>query len=188
MRAGGSRVRHECAQVRLSCRPAGNTLGAGSLRRRWGRHESGQMAVELAVLIPVVIVVALTAYNLMRFIELSALFDRVALDAVISQGVAPSGTQSELASADAVRSCIEEALGSERAEVVVSTRSAGSAQGGGGRISFPISPLLTEYTCTLRYRPWPGSFVLAGMRYESPLVLMHTRTLVVDRYRPGVVV
>jgi len=36
------------------------------------------MTVELAVLTPVVIVVALVAYNLMRFVGACAAFDRVA--------------------------------------------------------------------------------------------------------------
>ncbi len=163
--------------------------GTSIAERRGSRHELGQMAVELAVMVPVIIVVGLTVYNLMRFVELSALFDRVALDAVVSQGVAPEGTQSEVAAVDAVRSCIEGALAHDGVEVSVSAEPAGeAARGSEGRITFPISPLLTRFTCTLVYHPWPGSFVMAGVAYRSPLVLTHERSLVVDRFRPGVVV
>lgn len=55
------------------------------------RSCSGQMTVELAVLVPVVIVVALTVFNLMRFVSACSAFDRIAADAVVSQGVSPKG-------------------------------------------------------------------------------------------------
>ena len=55
-------------------------------------------------------------------------------------------------------------------------------------ISFPVSPLLTDFVCTLSYHPWPSSFVIAGVSYDSPLVLRHSRSIVVDRFRSGVVV
>jgi hypothetical protein len=59
------------------------------------------------------------------------------------------------------------------------------ANGSGGVLS--LGPALTRFTCTLATRPWPSAFVMAGVRYEAPLVLRHERTLVVDRYRSGVV-
>ena len=60
------------------------------------------MTVELAVVTPVVIVVALVVLNLMWFIEACAAFDQAALDAVVSHGVAPAGEQSQLAAVDEV--------------------------------------------------------------------------------------
>ena len=41
------------------------------------RESSGQMAVELAVLIPVIVACALVVVNVMRYAELCARFDRV---------------------------------------------------------------------------------------------------------------
>ena len=146
------------------------------------------MTVELAVMVPVVIVVGLTVFNLMRFIEACAIFDHVAPDAVLSQGVAPSGEQMEMVAVEAVRSCIEEALPSDRCTVSVEARDVSSNERGGAGINFPVSPLLTDFVCTLSYRPWPGRFVIAGVVFDSPLVLTHTRSIVVDRFRPGVVV
>lgn len=147
----------------------------------------GQIAVELAVMVPVAIVVGLVVLNLCRFAEACATFDRLAPDAVISHGVAPSGEQSSLASAGSVKACIEQGLASSRCEVSVSVSGAEPVRLGRG-LTFPVSPLLTTYTCTLRYRPWPGSFVMAGVAFRPPVVLSHTKTLVVDRFRPGVVV
>lgn len=151
-------------------------------------HEgsSGQMVVELAVMVPVALVVALVVFNLMGFIEACAAFDQVALDAVVAHGVASAGEQTQVASVEEVRAALAEGLGrKDTCEVEVSAEgfSAGS-QGG----SFVISPLLTRYTCTLYYHPWPRFLRMPGITLEAPLSLRHERQLVVDRYRPGVVV
>lgn len=157
---------------------------AGVLVRE--RH-AGQMTVELAATVPVVIVVALVVLNLMGYVEACAAFDQVALDAVVSQGVAPSGEQTQVASVAAVRAALEEALGREgRCEVEVRAERASAATDAG--TTFVVSPLLTRYVCTLVYRPWPRLLRMPGVTFEAPLVLRHERELVVDRYRPGVVV
>lgn len=141
--------------------------------------------MELAVVMPVVLVVALMSYNLARYVALCATFDRVSFDAVVSQGVAPQGTQTRMAAAIAVRDCIEDALEAPRTcSVEVATESVRES-GGGRRLT--VSPLLTRFRCTLVFRPWPSSFSIAGVSGRFPLVLRHERSLVVDRYRPGVV-
>lgn len=149
------------------------------------KGECGQMAVELAVLMPVVVVVSLVVYNLGRFVSLCAAFDRISLDAVLSQGVAPSGSQTQMVAVEEVRSCILESLGEgEACDVEVS---ASRMEGSGMSGSLSVLPHLTKFTCTLTYRPWPSAFVLAGVVYDAPLALHHSRSLVVDRYSPGVV-
>lgn len=147
---------------------------------------AGQMTVELAVTVPVVLVVALVVLNLMWFVDACAAFDQVALDAVVAHGVSPAGEQTELASVEEVRAALELALGREgTCEVEVRAEGVGEE---GAETSFVISPLLTRYTCTLVYRPWPRLLRMPGVTYEAPLALRHERELVVDRYRPGVVV
>lgn len=149
------------------------------------RDEDGQMTVELAVLLPVVIVIALIVVNLMEFVDACAAFDRLCDDAVITQGVAPAGEQTQIASVDAVRASLTDALGREGScEVEVSTIPLSEEDGAN---PFEVSPLLTRYTCTLVYHPWPRELRLPGITYDAPLTLTHERTLVVDRYRPGVV-
>lgn len=143
------------------------------------------MTVELAVVTPVVIVVALVVLNLMGFVEACAAFDQVALDAVVAHGVAPSGEQSEGRAASEVRSAIEELLGREgRCEVGVRAEAVGMGATSSGLV---MSPLLTRYVCTLTYRPWPRLLRMPGVTYEAPLALRHECELVVDRFRPGVV-
>ena len=151
-------------------------------RARWGR---GQATVELAALMPAVIVVALVVYNLARFVALCATFDRVSYDAIVAQGVAPAGIQTRIVAAGEVQGCIESALDAPTAcSVEVSAEQV--THDGSVRQLF-VSPLLTRFRCTLVYRPWPSSFVIVGVAYDSPLALRHERELVVDRYRPGVV-
>lgn len=149
------------------------------------QSESGQMAVELAVLMPVVVAVALVVYNLARFVALCAVFDGVAPDAVLVQGVSPAGLQTDVAAVDKVRTQIEESLDAAEACEVDVTASRLREETGAGL--FRLSPSLTRYTCTLSFRPWPSSFVLAGVSFRAPLVLTHQKALVVDRYRSGVV-
>lgn len=158
------------------------TMGVRALR-----NQRGQMAVETAVVVPVCIVVALIVFNISRFVEACASFDRIAMDAVISQGVSPPGEQSASAAAGQVQACIESALAMPNCEVSVGATGA-SAHVSGKGLRFPVSPLLTTYTCTLRYRPWPHSFVIAGVAFSPPVALTHERTLTVDRFKPGVVV
>ena len=146
----------------------------------------GQATVELAALMPIVIVVALTAYNLARYVALCATFDRVSYDAVIAQGVAPGGAQTRIAAAGEVGRCIESALDTPATcSVEVSTEGVRESAEASGLF---LSPLLTRFRCTLVFRPWPSTFTIAGVAYASPLALRHERALVVDRYRPGVVI
>ena len=137
---------------------------------------SGQMAVELAVLLPVVIVVALISYNVLRFTAACARFDRVALDCVISQGVSPPGSGASGSAAGLVEQAIREAMGEADGTFTVSVSERDASL-----------PHLTCFTCELSMRPWPSQLVIAGVRLGAPNLLRHERQLIVDRYRPGVV-
>ncbi len=155
-----------------------------ALRGLLGR-DGGQMTVELAVCVPVVLVVALILINLLGFVEACAAFDQASLDAVVAHGVAPAGEATAVAAVAEVEEAIEQALGrEERCEVEVKVESASE----GSDTTFAISPLLTRYVCTLVYHPWPRTLRLPGITYEAPVSLEHERSLVVDRYRSGVVV
>ena len=147
---------------------------------------SGQMCVEAAIILPVVLVCALIVYNLMCFIDACAAFDRISLNAVVTQGVAPSGEQSIAASVRAVEEAITSSLGREgTCEIEVTAQKLDEPASSS---AFVISPFLTRFTCTLRFKPWPRLMRMPGVTLEAPLYLMHERSLVVDRFRPGVVV
>ena len=154
--------------------------------RRAGR-ESGQMSVEAAIMHPVLVVLAFVMANLMLFVEACVAFDRIAYDAVVTQGVSPAGEQTVESAEGAVESCIADALGREgTCEVEVSARDVGRV--GGGEATFSVAPTLTTYECSLTFRPWGSGFSVAGASFSPPVELTHVRELTVDRFRPGVVV
>lgn len=167
------------------CRGGPNSRG---LWRNLRTDCRGQATVELAMCVPLLLVMAFVVANLMSYVEACAAFDRIAYDAVVSQGVSPAGEGVSSPATGAIRSCIEDALGRE-ATCSVEVRSEDVLRyGGDPDTTFSIAPRLTRYVCTLRYRPWPSGVVIAGVSMQAPAVLVHTRELVVDRYRPGVVI
>ena len=85
------------------------------------------MTVELAVLVPPAIVVALIVFNLMGFIDACAVFDQASLDAVLAHGVAPVGAQTSDTAEAEVAAAIRRALGNEGA-CEVEVRSSGASQ------------------------------------------------------------
>lgn len=147
--------------------------------------ETGQMSVELAVVIPVVIAVCLICYNAGRYAMLCADFDRLAQNACVVYGVSPSGEQSSAHAAAEIKAELASELPSEL--VTVDVQAEGMSADPHQPLTFLISPLLTRYTCVMKYKPWPLSFVLAGTELSLDIGLEHKKSLVVDRFRPRVV-
>lgn len=154
------------------------------MRRLFGTC-AGQMSVELAVVLPVMLVVALTIANIMSFLVCCATFDRASMDAVIAHGISPPGIQGNLSAVGEVESSIKEVFGDGSAvEVEVSASSVSAPSS----LLVSLSPHLVQFTCTMRFRPWPRHLRIAGVTVDAPFEIVHTRSLVVDRYRPGVVI
>ena len=151
------------------------------------RETRAQATVELAVVAPVMIIAGLIVYNLMVFAAATARFDRVAPDLVIAHGVSVAGgAQSGTSRAvSTIRDELEHAMGSYPLEIEVRVQEEDKAT------TTSILSLIGElrtYACTMRYRPWPSQLMLAGVSLGAPLELVHTREVVVDPWRPGVVV
>lgn len=154
------------------------------LRGRAG--EEGQMVVEMAVLTPVMLVVAVVVLNLMWFLEAAARFDRVVPDTVMAVAVSPAGEEGGGAHEHEVTVALTEAMDGLRgvtvtvqAQIVWDDLSDGAG--------FTMAPHLTRYVCTMAYTPWPSGFSVAGFDAAVPVELKHVRSFVVDRYRSGVV-
>jgi hypothetical protein len=147
------------------------------------------MAVELAVCIPLVMAVLAIAFNLMVFLGDCARFDRAAAEAVRTRASSPP---QELYGLDHSRELIERDLRetfateggylrpSVEARTVASDGSAESQQGG---IAFAILPRLEAYECTLEFSPWGFGNTIFGVELSG---ITHTRTFVIDPFRPGV--
>lgn len=150
------------------------------------REERAQATVEMAVVTPVLLVLALIVYNVMVFAGAVARFDRVVPDIVLAHAVAPSG-ESDESSIDAsatVQAQIQDAMEGYDLQVEVSSEQ-GTAVSDGGLLS--LSGTFRTYTCTMHYEPWPSSLSIAGLSLGAPAQLSHERVVTIDPWRPGVV-
>ena len=137
------------------------------------RGRCGQMTVELMAVLPVAIVIAAVAVNVLAFFGDCAEFDRISRNAVRVYATSPTygvqAPQCQASVANAVRSQMDSAF----EEVSVSAEH----MGGG----------LTRYVATLEYAP---NFFGLGVRdsvfgVQLPR-LRHSTSLVVDMYKPGI--
>lgn len=152
--------------------------------QRMGLREcSGQMAVELAILMPIIIVVASVVLNLLHFAELCARFDTVSIDSVLTHAVLPAGHE-YLTGIDAARDELALAIDDSACDIEVRTE---DAHHDGGGTTFGLGAKTTRFICTVSYHPWPSSVQIAGFVYQFPTPLRHERSIVVDCYRAGVV-
>lgn len=150
------------------------------------KNVKGQMTVELALLFPVLLVLACICISCIQFIYACTYFDQMALDEIISQGVSPSGSGGD----DAVVREIQEALNYsfsnfKRVNIEVRQTTLGE------KATDEILSFLTGYKkieCTLNYVPWPLSAHMSFMGVHAPIKLSHTRSLVIDTYKGGVVI
>jgi len=143
--------------------------------------QKGQMFVETALVLPVVLVVALIAINLFKFADMCSKFDRVAADQIIAHGISSSHSANEDAT-EILTQRIKTALKcDDSCDIVVSLK--GEREGIGNMVSvFP------KYQVTLKYKPWPHTLRLPLVSLESPLCLTHTTSIVVSPYKSGVVI
>lgn len=156
------------------------------------REERAQATVEMAVVAPVMLVVALIVYNVMMFVAATARFDRVAPDIALAHGVASSGDGSDAFSEVEAASCVEEhlALAMDGHDVAVEVTVVGSSEPESvdAGVLLRLVGGLRTYRCTMKYKPWPQGLSVAGVDLGAPLELKHTRDVIVDPWRPGVVV
>ncbi|MEC4176741.1 hypothetical protein VIN30_09815 [Adlercreutzia sp. R7] len=147
-------------------------VGAFGWRDR-RRGEAGQATVELAVAVPVIIIVAVIAVNALTFFGTCASFDRVARQTICALGAAPNAGEDAAAVAEAVEAALADAMAGTSATVDVRVE--------GGDLG------LMRYTARLEYAP-----TLFGLGLRSQVLgvslppLVHEVELVVDAYKPGI--
>ena len=150
--------------------PGRGPRARGMVRR--GACEGGQMTVELLVVLPVALVVAVIAVNALTFFGDCAAFDLVARSSVRVCAASPGYGQDLGQSADAVRAMVEDEMGRDNLAVSVEVE-----RGSLG---------LATFTVTLRYVP-----TLFGMGLRDEVLgvrlpaLTHRTALTVDPYKPG---
>ena len=151
-----------------------------SIRMRL-REERAQATVEMAVVTPVLLVLALIVYNVMIFASAVARFDRVVPDIVLAHAVA---SESSADASATVQTQILNAMEGYDLQIEVSSEQGAEASDGG---LLSLSGTFRTYTCTMHYEPWPTSLSIAGVPLGAPTTLSHERAVTVDPWRPGVV-
>ena len=137
------------------------------------REEKGQATVELAVMLPVAIVVAIVVVNALTFFGTCASFDRVARQTVCAWAAAPAAGEDAGDVAARLADALEERFA--ESHTAVSVRAEAASAG------------LVRFTARIEY--FPTLFGL-GLRSEvfgvalPPLV--HEVDLAVDAYKPGI--
>lgn len=150
------------------------------------QDNTGQMCVELVVLMPIILVVILISYNVGMYCNLCSRFDRCAQEAILVQGVAPAGEQSAQHACEEIQNQLRAAMDTDLCDIEVQNDALHADPS--RPLSYAISPLLTRYTCTMKYKPWPSSFVCAGVAFSPRAYIEHKKSLVVDRFRAGALV
>lgn len=139
------------------------------------RGTDGQATVELMLVLPVAIIVAVIAVNALLFISDCAQFDRVSRQAVRTCVSSPSYHVGVWEACGQVQTVLDESFSAEH---LSSSVSASDVAGGHTRV-----------TASLEFQP-----TLFGMGFRDGILgvplppLRHEVSLVVDRYRPGVLV
>lgn len=146
-------------------------LGRGKLKEK-AVEEHGQMTVELCVVFPVVLIIAVIAVNAMAFFGDCAEFDRVSRNAIRQIATSPAHEQTVEQSIAKVQQAVESSLGSDNLECEASALQ--SADG------------FIKYTVTVKYAPTLFGLGLKEEVFGVALPkLSHTTELTVDSYKPG---
>lgn len=140
------------------------------------RDTRGQATVELAVLMPIIIVVGLILINAGFYLETVAHFDRVSQDMVLAHGVSPEQEQSAEHAVQEVRDAIKRSLKNDQIDVDVCTEKVDFWNGS----TFSINPARIKFVCTMKYKPVPATATIAGVSLGTPFELSHTKEIVVD--------
>ncbi len=131
--------------------------------------ESGQTAVEFAVVTPVILIIMVIIIDGMVFMSECARFDQLAPQHIIAYAVSPSRDgYAQDSRTTAIQGALNKDFEKQGSSVTVTAEDAGA-----------VLASMTVYRCTFKFTPWPLS--AAG----APAALEHTCTLAVDPYTPG---
>ncbi len=150
------------------------------------KNNRGQMAVELVVLIPVILIVAGLLANLIGYFGQCARFDKVCAEAVRVYGISPGyGEYGQSATESNIANAIEEAFAeTNHANTSVTSTDIGLISGDkrdSNNLVFSLEPKFRKYTCSLEYSPPFFSLGVFGTLFSA---LKYEKSFVVDPYEP----
>ena len=149
-------------------------------------NEEGQMAVEFALVAPVLIVIGLILFSLTQYIYLSNKFEHVCRNVVVVEGVSPQGSETYAEQEARIHKMIADKF--ERSDIEVSVRSEMiDSSGQVANTNRAEIGYLRRYICTMSYSPIFSDLSIGAISAKGPLTLRSTCEIVVDPYRGGVV-
>ena len=144
-----------------------------SKEERRSLNMKGQMTIEFAVMFPVMLMIALVAFNSIMFLSQCAAFDRIFRESVCVYAPSPASDQASGQICAQINSELESFQEKDYLECTV----ASSAQSNG----------LTTYRGTLAYTPTVfGAYPLRQVFGVALPSIDHTVQMTVDSYKPGV--
>lgn len=151
------------------------------------KERKAQMFVEAVVVFPLALVISLVAINIFWYLDALAAFERISLDAVLMRAASPAGNQRLVDADQDIQKIIAEAMKDhKRVSIEVSSSAVGETEDLG--YHFNLAAGLKEYSCGLRYEPWPRIIHISYADAAAPGFLLRVKKIVVDPYRSGVVV
>ncbi len=148
--------------------------GRGVRPRRGSAAERGQMSVEMAVSLPVLVVCMVIAIDVLVYMGECARFDHLAPQEILACATSPSHGAASQANAQGVQDALSSEFSRYNAQVEVDAQEGGVLDGA------------VVYTCTLSLAPWPLGFAGSSVLGTGvPLALRHSCSFAVDPYVPG---
>ena len=133
---------------------------------------SGQMAVELSVVFPIMIIVAVVLVNALSFASECARFDREARNAIRCEATTPAINEGDFGPATRVESALQSSFSASNESTSVSVSKS--------------SLFTTRYECELMWSPTLFGLGMKTNVFEVQLFqLSHTCALSIDPYRAG---
>lgn len=136
-------------------------------------NTKGQMSIEFAIMFPVMLLIALVAFNSVMFLSQCAAFDRIFRESVCVYAPSPASDQGSGQVSAQVLETLEGFQEKDYLECSVTS----DAQTSG----------LSTYTGTLAYTPTVfGAYPLRQVFGLALPLIEHTVSMTVDTYKPGV--
>ncbi len=151
-------------------------------------NEDGQMAVEFALVTPVLIVVGLVVFSLAQYLYLINKFDHVCRQVIVVEGVSPQGDETQSSIDKHVEDIIKQHFIHKNIVVDVSSEYIDSDGKSRSYRSSPGIGALKKYTCHMTYHPVFSDITLGYASSHGPFDMNYSVEVVVDPYRGGVLV
>ena len=151
------------------------------------RSVRGQSTVELAVCLPIMLIMVIGSFNYLLFVSACARFDPLAAEAVRTQATSPGGGEyGRDYRARLIESCLVEGMGdSYHLSVTVSIEPisyGGFSSSQGSDIVLSLLPEQERVVCTMEFFPVGVPRSILGFTLPT---FTHSREFVIDPYRPG---